>query len=60
MPKGLCIAGVVVAILLLLISGLDAAIEVPFGRVSLMMDIGLILCSAVLGYLSWTTLQEQV
>ena len=58
MPKALTIAAMVVAGLLLLIFGLDAAIGIPFGQASLMMDIGVIVVSAGLGYLSWTTFRE--
>ncbi|MCE5267843.1 MAG: hypothetical protein LLG00_08150 [Planctomycetaceae bacterium] len=59
MPKALCLVGMVVAVLLLLVFGLDLAVGFPFGRLSLVMDIGFLLCSAALGYMSWTTLQEQ-
>lgn len=60
MPKALSISGIVVAGLLLLMFGLDLALKIPFGRQSLMMDIGFVLSSLVLGYLSWTTYREQV
>ena len=60
MPKALCISGMVVAALLLLFFGLDLAIGFPFGGASTMMDIGLVVCSAILGYLSWATYREQV
>jgi hypothetical protein len=59
MPKALCLVGMVVAVLLLLVFGFDLALKFPFHRVSLTMDIGLLLCSAALGYVSWTTLKEQ-
>jgi hypothetical protein len=59
MSKALCLVGTVVAVLLLLVFGLDLAFEFPFRRVSWTMDIGIILCSLVLGYLSWATLKEQ-
>jgi hypothetical protein len=58
MPKALCIAGIVVAALLLLIFGLDLGLKFPFGRIHLAMDIGLVICSIVLGYLSWATLRQ--
>jgi hypothetical protein len=61
MPKALCIFGMVVAVLMLLIFGLDIAIGVPFrGAQPWMMDLPLILCAAGLGYISWTTFREQV
>lgn len=59
MPKALCIVGMVVAVLLLLVFGLDLTSGFPFHRVSKTMDIGLLLCSVALGYMSWTTLKEQ-
>ena len=60
MPKALCILGTVVAVLLLLVFGVDLALGFPFGGVSWLMDVGFIVCSAVLGYLSWMTFREQV
>jgi len=59
MPKALCIVGTVVAALLLLAFGLDLAVEFPFRRASLTMDVGCVLCSLILGYVSWMTLREQ-
>jgi hypothetical protein len=59
MPKVLCIAGAVVAILLLLVFGLDLAAGIPFRRENMgTMDISMILCSAGLGYLSWSTYRQ--
>jgi hypothetical protein len=60
MPKALCVFGIVVAAVLLLVFGLDLATGFPFGRVSTIMDIGFVVCSLVVGYLSWATLREQV
>lgn len=66
MPKALCISGMVISFLLLLIFGLDLVTSMmseggfPFGGSSPMMDVGFIVCAGVLGYLSWTTLREQV
>jgi hypothetical protein len=59
MPKALCLVGAIIAILLLLIFGLDLVARFPFGRASSLMDIISLLCALVLGYLSWTTLMEQ-
>jgi hypothetical protein len=59
MPKALCLVGAVVAVGLLLVFGLDLALAIPFGRASLAMDIGMVLCAITLGYLSWTSLKEQ-
>jgi hypothetical protein len=55
MPKAFCIAGAVVAILLLLVFGIDLAAGFPFDRQSWTIDIGMILCSGILGYISWST-----
>jgi hypothetical protein len=59
MLKALCLAGGIVAALLLLVFGLDLAVQFPFGRVVPMMDIGVVVCAVLLGYGSWSTLQEQ-
>jgi hypothetical protein len=59
MPKALCISGAVVAILLLLLFGVDLAAGFPFGREDVVMDVGMVLCSLALGYLSWTALRQQ-
>jgi hypothetical protein len=59
MQKALCLVGLVVAILLLLVFGLDLALQLPFHQVSLTMDIGMVLCAVALGYASWTTFKEQ-
>lgn len=59
MPKALCLMGAVIAVLLLLVFGLDLALGFPFRRVSLVMDIGLVASAVALGYVSWTTLKEQ-
>ncbi len=59
MPKALCLTGSVIAILMLLVFGLDLAIGFPFRRASTMMDVGLVISSLALGYVSWTTLKEQ-
>ena len=53
MPKALTISGFVVAALLLLVFGLDLGLSILNG--SKTMDIGMVLCAAILGYLSWNT-----
>jgi hypothetical protein len=56
MPKVFCIAGAVVAILLLLIFGADLIPGIgPFGGQSMTIDIGMVVCSLMLGYISWAT-----
>jgi hypothetical protein len=59
MPKALCLVGTVVAVLLFLVFGLDLALAFPFRRDSMPMDVGFLVCSAILGYVSWTALREQ-
>jgi hypothetical protein len=59
MPRALSISGIVVAILLVLVFGLDVTpLRFPFGGASTFMDIGFIVAALMLGYLSWTTLRE--
>ncbi len=58
MPKALAISGLAIAGLLILMFGLDLAIRIPFGRASLAIDVALLLCGAILGYISWTTYRE--
>lgn len=58
MPKALAISGMVVAGLLVLMFGLDLAIQVPFGRASFAMDVALLICGGALGYMSWNTYRE--
>jgi hypothetical protein len=60
MPKVLAAAGMAISAILLLLFGLDLAIAFPFGGLSGVMDIGFVVCSALLAYLSWSTFREQV
>jgi hypothetical protein len=56
MPKAFCIAGAVVAILLVLVFGIDLIPGIgPFGGQEPIIDIGMVVCSAMLGYISWST-----
>ena len=58
MAKALTIAGMSVAGICLLAFGLDLVLGIPFGGVNMMIDIGFIICSGILGYLSWNSFQE--
>jgi len=58
MSKALTIAGLIVSALLLLLFGLDLALGIPFGKPSLTMDIGFLICGLALAYMSWTTYRE--
>jgi hypothetical protein len=65
MPRGLCIAGLVIAALLLLLFGLDLLASfvipglAPFRGTSLVMDAVFVVCAIGLAYLSWSSLKEQ-
>ncbi len=59
MGKGLSITGLVIAIILLLLFGLDLATGIPFGRPSLLLDIGFVICAGLLIYMAWSTYREQ-
>jgi hypothetical protein len=58
MPKALAISGMVVAVLLTSVFLLDLASGIPFKKASMFMDVGFLLCSLALGYLSWSTWRE--
>jgi hypothetical protein len=58
MPKALSISGMVVAVLLLLLFGLDLALKFPFSGAEPVMDIGFVVCSVLLAYMSWSTYRE--
>jgi hypothetical protein len=60
MPKALTISGMIVAVLFLILFGLDLALGLPFGKASLKMDIAFVICALLLGFLSWTTFREQL
>lgn len=58
MPRVLCYFGIVIAGLLLLLFGLDLVAKIPFGGGAMLRDVAFVVCSGVLGYLSWATLRE--
>jgi len=62
MPKALCYMGMVISVLMVLLFTLDlvGGPVAPFQGASPMMDIVFMVSGAILGYLSWATLQEQV
>ena len=57
MTKALCFFGLAVAVLILLVFGLDVAIGKPFGKLNPIMDIAMIVFSGCLGYVSWSALK---
>jgi hypothetical protein len=60
MPKALCIAGMVVAVLVAILFILDLALpSLMFRRASILMDVVMIVSSILLGVVSWLTLKEQ-
>jgi hypothetical protein len=58
MPKALTILGLVVACLLFLLFGLDLVLKVPFNQMNMPMDIGFVICSLLLAYLSWSAFRD--
>jgi hypothetical protein len=62
MPKALCWAGLVIAILVLALFLFDLvapATMAPFQKSSILLDIVFVVASIALVYLSWMTLREQ-
>ncbi len=67
MPKALCILGMVVSALLAilfladLVGGKLFPALAPFGGASYqsLMGVWFLVCAAILGYLSWSTMREQ-
>ncbi len=59
MGRGLCIFGLVTAVLLLILFGLDIATGI-FQIGSLVVDLAFIICALIVGYLSWSALREQL
>jgi len=58
MSKSLTIGGMVVAAVVFLLFTADLAVGFPFARASSVLDVGLIVGAALLGWLSWSTFQE--
>lgn len=58
MPKALTIAGMTVAVLIVLLFGLDLVVSFPFSKASTMMDIVFLICALLLGYMSWSSYRE--
>jgi hypothetical protein len=58
MAKAMSIAGMIVAGLLALIFIADLAVTVPFDRKSPITDIGFVVSSLILAYLSWNAFRD--
>ena len=66
MQKGLCITAVAIAVIVFVLFFADLLFGLfgmqgiaPFKGASMLISIVFSICSAILGYLSWITLQEQ-
>jgi hypothetical protein len=60
MARAMTITGLVIAALLAVLFAADLALGLPFGKASMTMDVGFLVCSLILGYLSWSALRERV
>ncbi len=58
MAKGLTIAAMASAALMLLLFTMDLAVKIPFRRASSIMDIAFILASVGLGYAAWNAFRD--
>lgn len=58
MGKGLCIFGLITAVIVLLLFGLDIATGL-FQIGNILVDVMFIICAVLVGYLSWSALREQ-
>lgn len=61
MARGLTIAAIAIAVLMLVLFGLDLAISVPFGGIkagNIVIDICFLICGIGLGLLGITTWRE--
>lgn len=58
MSKTLPLAGMIVSGLIGILFLADLAAGFPFRRVSMALDIGFVVASLVLAYLSWTLLEK--
>jgi hypothetical protein len=58
MAKAMSIAGMIVAGLLALIFIADLAVGIPFGRYGTMTDVGFVISSLILAYLSWNAFRD--
>ena len=59
MSKSVSFAGMVVSGIVSILFMADLAVAIPFSRVGVLADIGFILSSAILAYLSWSALMSR-
>jgi hypothetical protein len=60
MAKALCMVGIVIAVVLFFVFGLDLVVGFPFGQASKTIDMGFVASSVILGVIAWLTFREQV
>jgi hypothetical protein len=58
MGKAMSIAGMVVGGILTLMFALDLVLGIPFGGLQRMMDLGFVMSSLILTYLSWNAFRD--
>jgi hypothetical protein len=59
MPRAMCIIGTVVALLVVLLFGLDLFAAIPFKKVSVLMDAMMMVAGLMLAFASWQAMREQ-
>ncbi|HBK73158.1 MAG: hypothetical protein ISQ10_00590 [Planctomycetes bacterium] len=59
MSKSVPFVGVVVSGIVGILFLADLAVAIPFSRVSLLADVGFIVSSGILAYLSWSTIMSR-
>ncbi len=58
MAKGLTITALALAVLTLVLFGLDLAISVPFNKQSIFLDVAFVICALAIGFLGFSTWRE--
>lgn len=58
MARGLTIAGIAIAVLMVVLFGLDLVLKIPFGQASMLMDICFLICGLGLGLLGISVWRE--
>jgi hypothetical protein len=58
MEKWLCWGSIATSGILLLLFALDLFLQIPFGRISVFVDVVVVLASAVILYLGWNAMRD--
>ena len=58
MAKGLTITALALAVLTLVLFGMDLAISVPFNKQSIFLDVAFVICALAIGFLGYSTWRE--